>query len=115
MFSNLFNFKHSNGSNWWGKAKLAFIISAVLNTLICIYRIIQKQAGLGVVSWLFGTAVIYIQTLTASCLKTSKCSILAWIQLLCVILYIILVSMITFYGIKNLVGSESFEVEEEEL
>ena len=88
MFGNFF--KHSNGSVWWSKARIAFLVSLALNAGITIYRITQKQNVANTfVGLLVGTAIVYIQTLTASCLKTSKCSILAWIQLLGVIFYIL--------------------------
>jgi len=92
MLGKFFNrfFKHSNGSVWWSKAKISFIASFILNLVITIYGLIQKTLAVNVIlTLLIGTAIIYIQTLTASCLKTSKCSILAWLQLLGVICYIL--------------------------
>jgi len=117
MFGKFFN--HSNGSAWWSKARIAFLVSLVLNVGITIYGITQKQnATNAFVGLLVGTAIIYIQTLTASCLKTSKCSILAWLQLLGVIFYILVLAYVVVYGIKEVISqnnykTEGFEVEEE--
>jgi hypothetical protein len=118
MFGDFFN--HSNGSKWWGPAKYAFLISSLMNAVLAIYGYIKAKSnsGLFAVIFLVSTSVIYIKTLTASCLKTSKCGILAALEIAGVLLYIVIIGVAAIYGLEGLLKKgEAFEedYEEEEL
>ncbi len=116
MLANFF--KHTNGSNWWGISKYSFMIASAMNGFIATYGYTQHKSDLGffVLCFIVSTFVIYIQTLTASCLKTSKCGTLAILSILGVILYIVAVGIISIYGLEYFIrNNERFEQEEEEL
>ena len=115
MFGDFFN--HSNGSKWWGTAKYAFLISSLMNAVLAINGYIKAKAnsGLFAVLFLVSTSIIYIKTLTASCLKTSKCGTLAILEIAGVIFYIVSIGVAAIYGLEGLLRKDDgFEEDYEE-
>jgi len=115
MFGDFFN--HSNGTKWWDPAKYTFIISSLMNAVLAIYGYIKSESnsGLYAVIFLISTSIIYIKTLTASCLKTSKCGILAILEIAGVILYIVMIGIAAIYGLEGLLKkNDTFEEDYEE-
>ncbi len=112
-FINRF-FVHSNGANWWNPSKNLLVISTIIQAFTTSYMGVKKPNQLRVWILLFLSHFLsaYFITLTSSCLKTSKCSLLAWFWLILFILYMIgeLIVIILVIGKKN----EFFEITEEE-
>jgi predicted PurR-regulated permease PerM len=115
MLANFF--KHTNGSNWWGISKYSFIIASAMNAFISLYGYTQHKSHLGFFIGIFiaSTFYVYVQTLTASCLKTSKCGILASISIIGIVIYILVAGIVAINGLEYFIRNrERFEQEEEE-
>jgi|ETNmetMinimDraft_18_1059904.scaffolds.fasta_scaffold03886_3 hypothetical protein len=108
------SFVHANGANWWGPSKNVLVMSLIIQLLVIAYMGIKKsnQFGIWTVLSLANLLPAYFITLTASCLKSSKCSYIAWFWLILLILYMIGELIVIYFIIGK--NGEFFEIIEEE-
>jgi cytochrome bd-type quinol oxidase subunit 2 len=83
-------FTHSDVNvKWWGPAKITLIVATILLLVMTGMNMYDEQKTSNKITyelWIPSISVLififYIATLTSSCLKASKCSILAFFHLL---------------------------------
>ena len=105
-------FTHSDiGIKWWNPAKFILIISTILlliMTGINMYNEYKNQKNVTFELWIPSIVILififYISTLTASCLKVSKCSILAFFHLLSPLIGLIILGIIIWAKNKGLIN-----------